>query len=74
MTDTLKLLRVSKGYTQKALADKLQVSQMTVLQWEHGRHQPTPSTIPALAKALDITPKYLIFVLKTNKHDKEERK
>lgn len=72
MTDTLKSLRVSNGYTQKALADKLQVSPITVFQWEHGRYQPTPSTIPALAKALGVTPKYLFFVLNTNKHDKEE--
>ena len=69
MTDTLKSLRVTKGLTQKALAKELQVSPITVFQWEHGKYQPTPAIIPELARVLEVTPRHLFFVLNTNKHD-----
>lgn len=63
MTDTLKSLRVSSGFTQKALANKVGVSPITVFQWEHGKYKPTPSVMPKLAEVLGVTPKHLFFII-----------
>ena len=63
MTDTLKSLRVSKGYTQKSLAEKLGVSPITVFQWEHGKYKPTPTIMPKLARELGISAKQLFFTV-----------
>lgn len=63
MTDTLKSLRVSLGYTQKDLADKLGVNTVTVSQWERKKFKPTPSIVPKLAKTLGISPKELFFIV-----------
>lgn len=63
MTDTLKSLRVSNGYTQKALANKVGVSTITVFQWEHGKYKPTPSIMPKLADALGVSAKDLFFTI-----------
>lgn len=63
MTETLKSLRVSNGFTQKSLAEKLGVSPITVFQWEHGKYKPTPSMMPKLAKALGISSMDLFFTI-----------
>lgn len=63
MTDTLRSLRITQGLTQKALAEKIGVSPITVFQWEHGKYHPTPSIVPKLAEALKVTPKQLFFTI-----------
>lgn len=67
MPETLKSLRVSNGYTQKALANELGVSPITVFQWEHGKYKPTPSIMPKLAKTLGISSKDLFFMINYKK-------
>lgn len=74
MTDTLKSLRITKGLTQKSLAEKLGVSPVTVFQWERGIYHPTPSIVPKLADVLGITPNHLFLVLNTNKPYKSKDK
>lgn len=63
MTDTLKSMRVSMGFTQKALAEKVGVSPITVFQWEHGKYKPTPSVMPKLAETLGVSPRRLFFII-----------
>lgn len=63
MTTTLKSLRYAQGLTQKALADKIGVSPVTVFQWEHGKYKPTARIMPTLANALGISPEELFFAI-----------
>lgn len=53
--NTIKLLRESKGYTQKQLADIISVSDKTVSKWETGRGLPDISLIEPLAEALEVS-------------------
>ena len=39
-------LRKEKELTQTELAEKLQIGQSTVSEWEHGVYEPTASAIP----------------------------
>ena len=50
-----KALRISAGLTQKELADKLGVSQVSVWQWESGDNLPRADKLPAIAAALGCT-------------------
>lgn len=43
MKITLKCARVNAGYTQKQVADKIDVSEVTVVNWELGKNK-----IPAI--------------------------
>jgi transcriptional regulator with XRE-family HTH domain len=52
--DTLKDFRRQKGLSQKDLADSSGVGQDTISGIESGRHEPRPSTLRKLAKALDV--------------------
>lgn len=45
------VLRKGRGYTQPELADKLEVSERALRDWEAGRHDPK---ISELAKLLDL--------------------
>ncbi len=51
----LKQMRTEKGFTQKALADKLGISDKTVSKWENGRGLPEPSLMLPLCEILEIT-------------------
>lgn len=46
-------LRESKGMTTRALAKEASVSTETINAIEHGRRQPTVTTLTKLARALD---------------------
>ena len=48
----IKAERISKGLTQKQLADKIGVHQTAVSQWEKGITQPSASTVSKIIKAL----------------------
>lgn len=54
-SNNLKNLRIQHGYTQKKLADKLDVSQNAVYNWENGKREPGIETIEKIADALDVT-------------------
>ena len=53
--NTIKELRLKKNYTQKQLAEKLNISEKTVSKWETNRGLPDISLIEPLAKALDVS-------------------
>jgi len=51
---TIELQRKAKGYTQKELARRLEVSQVMVSRWENGDENFTIKTLAKLAIALEI--------------------
>ncbi len=56
----LKELRESKGLSQKALANKLGVSQSTVGMWESQKREPNFSTTEEIANFFGVTIDYLL--------------
>jgi transcriptional regulator with XRE-family HTH domain len=64
--DRLVALRKQRGFTQKALAEKVGVRALQIGRYENGTAQPTLEVIRNLAKALGVTADELIF-------DKDER-
>jgi len=52
-----KSIRESKGMTTRGLAKQAGVSTETINAIEHGRRQPTVTTLDKLAKALDVEAK-----------------
>ncbi len=59
-------LRKEKGYTQSALAEKLNISNRTVSKWENGDGLPDVSILPELSKLLGVT---VDEILSAQKHD-----
>lgn len=51
----LKRLRAARGMTQEALAQKAGIARVRIARLESGNHDPTPSTVQRLAKALKVT-------------------
>lgn len=52
--------RKALGYTQQALADKLNVSFQTVSKWEKGTNYPNVEMLPILAEVLDTSIDFLL--------------
>lgn len=52
MRDWLVAIRESKGMTQKALAEKVQISQPSICDIEHGEIDPKPDTAKRIANVL----------------------
>lgn len=52
MVNNIRQLRMEKGYSQAALADKIGVSQQAVTQWETGDAMPRADKLPELARLL----------------------
>ena len=46
-------LRAERNMTQKAMAEKLQVSESTYANWEQGRREPSLSNLIQIAKILE---------------------
>ena len=59
----LRYLRERRAWSQRDLAARAGLPQMTVLRVEHDRyeHRPRPSTIRKLAEALGVDPGWLLF-------------
>ena len=55
MKNTIKTLRDNLGMTQDQLAQKLDVTQGAVAQWEAGLSKPEIGRLPKLAKVLGVT-------------------
>lgn len=55
MGSFLAALRKSKGYTQRDVADSLNVSDKTVSKWERNESAPDLALIPALAELYEVT-------------------
>lgn len=60
MPAKLRKLRLNAALTQRELADKAGLAYSTVNKLENGREQPWPTTIRALAKALNVKPRDLL--------------
>ena len=60
--ERLKKARKAAGMTQRQLADKIQVSNTSISNWENGFSYPDPDTIQHLCWALDIQPNYFFSV------------
>jgi len=58
--ERIKELRISRGFTQKGLADALNVSRSTVAMWETGKSQPDNLALNKLADLLTTTCDYLL--------------
>lgn len=56
----LKIARIKKGYTQKFIAEQLNVSLNTVSRWEKGERTMTVDKLIQLAEILDTTTDYLL--------------
>lgn len=73
--ENIRKLRRDKALTQKQLADKCGISEITVRRYERGEIIPTLKTLGKIAKALDIHIKELIdenYVL-NYEYDTEEK-
>ncbi|WP_062034519.1 S24 family peptidase [Acinetobacter sp. BMW17] len=56
----LKALRKNKKITQQQIADAIGVSKTSVIYWEKDDNLPKHDSLMALAKALSVTPEYLL--------------
>lgn len=74
MTDTLESLRIQKGLTQSALAEKLGTTTGTIGSWEKGKYSPRPKFVPQLAEILGVKPKEIFLILSTTKLDNSKNK
>lgn len=54
----VKVLRLTKGYSQQELGERVNVNASVICGWENNR-LPRASAIPKLARILDIEPKEL---------------
>jgi len=64
MSITLKAARVNKGLTQKQAAEKLNVSEDMVHNWETGKSFPNVLHIKDIEKVYEVTYDQLIFLPK----------
>lgn len=57
--ENIRRIRISKGLTQKELADILGVSEANIRAYEKGRRNPKPSSLKKFADALGVNPEVL---------------
>jgi transcriptional regulator with XRE-family HTH domain len=57
--ERLKELRLEKKYTQKMLADKLQISHNTIHAWETNKQEPSMMTLLELSDIFGVSLDYL---------------
>lgn len=55
----VKKLREMRGYTQKGLAEKAGMHEMTIQFYEYGTRRPKPEQLPKLAEALGVDVAFL---------------
>ncbi|WP_241774465.1 MULTISPECIES: helix-turn-helix transcriptional regulator [Lysinibacillus] len=60
MNDRIKEQRKKMRYTQKELADKVNVSPQVISNWERGYTEPSADDINQLSEVLDCTSDYLL--------------
>ncbi|MBQ2604248.1 MAG: helix-turn-helix transcriptional regulator [Acutalibacteraceae bacterium] len=65
----LKALRTEKGYTQKALAEKLGISPSAVGMYEQGRREPDNAILSQLCYILDTTTDNLLGITQTKNEE-----
>ncbi len=57
----IKKLRQEKGWTQKELAEKLNIHQMQVSTYERGVHDPSIELLVKISELFDVSLDYFIF-------------
>lgn len=62
IAERIKEARINKHYTQKDLAELINVKSTTVSGWELGRNEPSIDTLKKLADKLDVSFDYLAGV------------
>lgn len=65
LAERIKQARINKHYTQKELANLVNVKSTTVSGWELGRNEPSIDTLKKLASKLDVSFDYLAGVSST---------
>ena len=60
LSDKIIHLRKSKGWSQEALAEKLNVSRQAISRWEGATAQPDAANIVQLSKLFGVTTDYLL--------------
>ena len=65
--------RKRKGYTQKQLSEKLEISDKTVSKWERGNGFPEVSLLLPLCKELDITVNELLSGERVSREDYQRK-
>ena len=68
---TIKEIRAELGMTQQELADKMNVAQSTVANWESGIRSPNIRTARRLAEALCCTEQAIISAICEARGDKK---
>jgi transcriptional regulator with XRE-family HTH domain len=58
--NVVRVFRHALGYTQRAIAERCDVTPALVQYWETGRAFPTPQNLPTLAKAIGVHPVSLV--------------
>ena len=61
-SERVKILRDSKGLSQKELADKLGMTRSLVSTYENGQKMPTYGKLIKLARVFDVSTDYLLGV------------
>lgn len=56
----IKVFRIGAGYSMETLGNKLNVSKMTISQWENNKTTPTPKNLKALSDIFGTTIDYLL--------------
>lgn len=64
----LKIARVTAGFTQQQLADKVGVTRQTISLIEQGKYNPTLALCLKICHALDVTLNDLFWVEKGDDH------
>ncbi|NRO04104.1 helix-turn-helix domain-containing protein [Lactobacillus helveticus] len=59
LSDRIKDARKNKHYTQKQLAELMNVKSTTISGWELGRNEPSIDSLKKLAQKLDVSFDYL---------------
>ncbi len=59
-SDKLTMLRRSRGYSQEALAEKLNVTRQAVSKWETRQSEPEITSLLAISRLFQVTVDYLI--------------
>ena len=54
ISNNIRKWRITKGYSQKTLAEKAGVSLLTIKKLESGENQPRMNTLEAISKGLEI--------------------
>lgn len=65
-SETLKKLRIDKGFSQQALANKMFVTRPTVARWENGSRLPDAVMISRLADVLGVDVNFLLSTVAEN--------